>query len=461
MISHFHYDPVWWNTQAAYTATWDDLPGQAQQFRQDFQQTGFALVDAHLEAARRDPDYKFVLAEVDYLKPYWDARPRAARLSCAACWPKGASGDHGRHLQRAEHEPDHDRDDDPQLRPRRRFPAWRARRRPAHRLAARRLRPRPAVPGSRRRGGPDLVVVGARSTPPMGADAVATASRRRLGRSVGDAVPGRVRVDLAVRQGRAHALHAGALLGRLADRLQAHPRRGARVRCTSCSCCSSGSPRRATCCCPSAPTTRRRASGSPTSSATGTPGIARRGSTAPCPREFFAAVRAELEARAAAPRAADPRHEPGLHRQGRVASSTPSRRSARPRACSSTRRCSPRSPRVRRALPARDAGQGVAPAGVRCPPRRDHRLGIRPGLPRSAHHLARGARSRPATYCMPRSTIWRHDCPATADRGTAGDGLQPVGVAARRAPSRSTSSRHRRCPSLRGGSAGRDTSCRA
>ncbi len=75
MISHFHYDPVWWNTQAAYTALWDELPGQAQQFRQDFQQTGFALVDAHLETARSDPDYKFVLAEVDYLKPYWDARP--------------------------------------------------------------------------------------------------------------------------------------------------------------------------------------------------------------------------------------------------------------------------------------------------------------------------------------------------------------------------------------------------
>ncbi|HEY8300986.1 MAG TPA: NEW3 domain-containing protein [Jatrophihabitans sp.] len=76
MISHFHYDPVWWNTQAAYTATWDELPGPAQQFRQTFQQTGFALVDAHLEAARRDPDYKFVLAEVDYIKPYWDARPQ-------------------------------------------------------------------------------------------------------------------------------------------------------------------------------------------------------------------------------------------------------------------------------------------------------------------------------------------------------------------------------------------------
>ena len=30
---------------------------------------------AHLEMARRDPDYKFVLAEVDYLKPYWDTHP--------------------------------------------------------------------------------------------------------------------------------------------------------------------------------------------------------------------------------------------------------------------------------------------------------------------------------------------------------------------------------------------------
>jgi len=68
MISHFHYDPVWWNTQGAYTSEWvADPPGR--------QMNGFALVRAHLEMARRDPDYKFVLAEVDYLKPYWDACP--------------------------------------------------------------------------------------------------------------------------------------------------------------------------------------------------------------------------------------------------------------------------------------------------------------------------------------------------------------------------------------------------
>ena len=71
MISHFHYDPVWWNTQAAYTETW----GTAIQYRVPFQEPGLALVKAHLEACRRDPDYKFVLAELDYLKPYWAVFP--------------------------------------------------------------------------------------------------------------------------------------------------------------------------------------------------------------------------------------------------------------------------------------------------------------------------------------------------------------------------------------------------
>ncbi|OBA81119.1 alpha-mannosidase [Mycobacterium sp. 1164966.3] len=70
MVSHFHYDPVWWNTQAGYTSQWhEDPPGRARQTN------GFELVHAHLEMARREPEYKFVLAEVDYLKPYWDTRP--------------------------------------------------------------------------------------------------------------------------------------------------------------------------------------------------------------------------------------------------------------------------------------------------------------------------------------------------------------------------------------------------
>lgn len=70
MISHFHYDPVWWNTQGAYTSLWrEDPPGRCRQAN------GFELVNAHLEMARREPEYKFVLAEVDYLKPYWDTHP--------------------------------------------------------------------------------------------------------------------------------------------------------------------------------------------------------------------------------------------------------------------------------------------------------------------------------------------------------------------------------------------------
>ena len=70
MISHFHYDPVWWNTQGAYTSVWtEDPPGRCKQ------NNAFALVAAHLEMARREPVYKFVLAEVDYLKPYFDAHP--------------------------------------------------------------------------------------------------------------------------------------------------------------------------------------------------------------------------------------------------------------------------------------------------------------------------------------------------------------------------------------------------
>ncbi|WP_041782531.1 NEW3 domain-containing protein [Mycolicibacterium chubuense] len=70
MVSHFHYDPVWWNTQAAYTSLWtEDPPGRCRQTN------GFELVSAHLEMARREAEYKFVLAEVDYLKPYWDTHP--------------------------------------------------------------------------------------------------------------------------------------------------------------------------------------------------------------------------------------------------------------------------------------------------------------------------------------------------------------------------------------------------
>ena len=74
MVSHFHYDPVWWSTQASYTTDWDFV-GSDWSTRPAFVDNGFALVEAHLKLAVRDPDYHFVLAELDYLKPYFDTFP--------------------------------------------------------------------------------------------------------------------------------------------------------------------------------------------------------------------------------------------------------------------------------------------------------------------------------------------------------------------------------------------------
>ncbi|MEU7741588.1 glycoside hydrolase family 38 C-terminal domain-containing protein [Nonomuraea sp. NPDC049158] len=74
MVSHFHYDPVWWNTQAAYTSPWELLSVDATT-RPLWEHNAFALVEAHIELALRDPDYRFVLAEVDYLKPFFDTHP--------------------------------------------------------------------------------------------------------------------------------------------------------------------------------------------------------------------------------------------------------------------------------------------------------------------------------------------------------------------------------------------------
>ncbi|MGW2150247.1 glycoside hydrolase family 38 N-terminal domain-containing protein [Nonomuraea bangladeshensis] len=74
LISHFHYDPVWWNTQAAYTSPWELLSADATT-RPLWERNAFALVEAHIELALRDPDYRFVLAEVDYLKPFFDTCP--------------------------------------------------------------------------------------------------------------------------------------------------------------------------------------------------------------------------------------------------------------------------------------------------------------------------------------------------------------------------------------------------
>ncbi len=73
MVCHFHYDPVWWSTQGQFLQTRLLLPDEHGEMTEV--RTAFELVRLHLDAARRDPDYKFVLAELDYLKPHFDAHP--------------------------------------------------------------------------------------------------------------------------------------------------------------------------------------------------------------------------------------------------------------------------------------------------------------------------------------------------------------------------------------------------
>ena len=73
MVSHFHYDPVWWDTQGEFTESRLLLPDE--DGRLPDVRTAFELVALHLAHAREDPDYKFVLAEIDYLKPYLDTHP--------------------------------------------------------------------------------------------------------------------------------------------------------------------------------------------------------------------------------------------------------------------------------------------------------------------------------------------------------------------------------------------------
>ncbi|HET6859136.1 MAG TPA: NEW3 domain-containing protein [Streptomyces sp.] len=77
LVPHFHYDPMWWNTQAAYTSQWD-APLRDGEAERGWEYTGvpaFTLVPLHLQQARDDPAYRFVLSEIDYLKPFWDSHP--------------------------------------------------------------------------------------------------------------------------------------------------------------------------------------------------------------------------------------------------------------------------------------------------------------------------------------------------------------------------------------------------
>src|SRR6266516_3916854 len=73
MVCHFHYDPVWWNTQGGFTEAGLAMPGE--DGRLPDVRTAFELLLLHLDSDRDDPDCKCVLAEVDYLAPDFDAHP--------------------------------------------------------------------------------------------------------------------------------------------------------------------------------------------------------------------------------------------------------------------------------------------------------------------------------------------------------------------------------------------------
>ena len=213
MISHFHYDPVWWNTQAAYTSLWtEEPPGRCRQTN------GFNLVAAHLEMARREPEYKFVLAEVDYLKPYWDTHPQD-RADLRRFIAEGRV-----EIMGGTYNEPNTNLTSPETTIRN-FVAGIGFQRdvvgaePGDRVAAGRVRPRPPVPGNGGRRRADVQLVGARPAPSVGPDA-------EPGRPRAHAVLQRVRVDLPVGPRAAHPLHARALLGGLVDGFRGDPRRG-------------------------------------------------------------------------------------------------------------------------------------------------------------------------------------------------------------------------------------------
>jgi alpha-mannosidase len=75
LAPHFHYDPVWWAPQSTYVSEWENQPVAREARMLPEQHTAFDLMREHLDRAESDPDYCFVVAEIDYLKPWWDTFP--------------------------------------------------------------------------------------------------------------------------------------------------------------------------------------------------------------------------------------------------------------------------------------------------------------------------------------------------------------------------------------------------
>ena len=169
MVSHFHYDPVWWSTQGQFTESRLLLPdedGEMPEVR-----TAFELVRLHLDAGPARPRLQ--------VRAGRDRLPQAA-LRRAPRGPRGPARLHQggpdrarrRQLQRAEHEPDLRRVHYPQRRLRHRLPARRTRRRPAHLLDAGCVRLRSRLSRHHGRGRAHQLVLGARPVPPVGAEPV-------------------------------------------------------------------------------------------------------------------------------------------------------------------------------------------------------------------------------------------------------------------------------------------------
>ena len=175
MVSHFHYDPVWWNTQASYTTDWD--------FVGPDWSTRPAFVRQRVRPRRGPPQARRSRSGLP-LRPGRARLPQAllrhlpgAASSAAAAARRGPGRARRRDLQRAEHQPHQQRDDDPELRLRHRLPARHPRRRPADRLAAGRVRPRPPVPRTRRQGRAHRERVGARAVTTSGDRSASTGTR--------------------------------------------------------------------------------------------------------------------------------------------------------------------------------------------------------------------------------------------------------------------------------------------
>lgn len=76
LIPGFHYDPVWWNTQANYTETGAQMGSDVG--------PGLDLMDDYLALLRAEPTATVALHQLPYLKTYLEARPwRGADLRAA------------------------------------------------------------------------------------------------------------------------------------------------------------------------------------------------------------------------------------------------------------------------------------------------------------------------------------------------------------------------------------------